>query len=129
MIELMKPNRTLHQSEIQDGDIICFQNEISDQEARGLESEGLYSNPPQFYAFLHNRVTVLFKPKFYEPGADQPEFSLVLNKKQNYDTVGPTHSSALCSANVSDRLFSDCWQGRRTPQARTDEAEVHYHQN
>ena len=88
MIELMKSKRTLHQSEIQDGDIICFQDEIFDQEARGPESKGLYSSPMEFYDFLQNRVTILFRPKFDEPGADQPEFSLRLSKKQNYDTVG-----------------------------------------
>ena len=30
---------------------------------------------------------VVFKPKFEEPGPENPEFSLVLSKKQNYDTV------------------------------------------
>jgi len=97
MIELMKLKRTLLQSEIQDGDIICFQDEISEQEARGLESNGLCSDPVQFYDFLQNRVTVLFRPKFDEPGPDQPEFSLTLSKKQNYDTVGyhPFIDSAL----------------------------------
>jgi ubiquitin carboxyl-terminal hydrolase 7 len=32
MIELMKPKATFAQSEIQDGDIICFQVEISEKE-------------------------------------------------------------------------------------------------
>ena len=32
MIELMKPKMTFAQSEIQDGDVICFQVEISDKE-------------------------------------------------------------------------------------------------
>lgn len=88
MIELMKPKYTFTQSEIQDGDIICFQVDISDKEVHDLESQGLYSNPQQFYDFLQNRVMVLFRPKFDEPDADQPEFSLVLSKKQNYDAVG-----------------------------------------
>lgn len=30
---------------------------------------------------------ILFRPKFEEPDADYPEFSLVLSKKQNYDIV------------------------------------------
>jgi len=88
MIELMRPMFTFAKSDIQNGDIICFQVEISDQEARDLESQGLYSNPVQFYDFLQNRVVVLFKPKFDEPDTDQPEFTLALNKKQNYDAVG-----------------------------------------
>ena len=66
MIEPMKPSFTLIQSEIQDGDIICFQVEISETDVRQLETQGLYSNPLQFYDFLQNRVDILFKPKFYE---------------------------------------------------------------
>ena len=88
MIELMKLKYTFTQSEIHDGDIICFQADISDKEVHDLESQGLYSNPTQFYDFLHNRVMVLFRPRLDEPYGDQPEFSLVLSKKQNYDAVG-----------------------------------------
>ena len=32
MIELMKPKLTFAQSEIQDGDIVCFQAELPDKE-------------------------------------------------------------------------------------------------
>jgi len=56
MIELMKLDDTLTQSEIQDGDIICFQTQISDQEVHDLESRGLYSTPQRFYEFLRKRV-------------------------------------------------------------------------
>jgi ubiquitin carboxyl-terminal hydrolase 7 len=97
MIELMKPKYTFTQSEIQDGDIICFQVDISDKEVHDLESQGLYSNPQQFYDFLQNRVMVLFRPKFDESDVDQPEFSLVLSKKQNYDAVGhPLFTTPRC---------------------------------
>ncbi|TFY81764.1 hypothetical protein EWM64_g2248 [Hericium alpestre] len=87
MIELMKPKLTFQQSEIQDGDIICFQVDISDKEVHDLESQGLYSNPLQFYDFLQNRVMIIFRPKFEEPDHDHPEFNLVLSKKQTYDTM------------------------------------------
>ena len=52
-----------------------------------LESQGLYSNPSQYYDFLQNRVLIVFKPKFEEPNHDHPEFTLTLSKKQNYDIV------------------------------------------
>ena len=105
MIELMKPKLTFTQSEIQDGDIICFQVDLSEKEyvffcpsawtsqltaslrVHDLDSQGLYSNPMQYYDFLQNRVMVVFRPKFEEPDQDHPEFSLVLSKKQNYDVV------------------------------------------
>lgn len=51
-----------------------------------LETQGLHSNPAQFYDFLQNRVMILFRPKFEETDPEA-EFSLVLSKKQNYDAV------------------------------------------
>ncbi|PPQ74003.1 hypothetical protein CVT26_006372 [Gymnopilus dilepis] len=86
MIELMKPKLSFSQSEIQDGDVICFQVDLPEKEIHDLESQGLYSNPVQFYDFLQNRVMIIFKPKFEDADSDG-EFNLVLSKKQNYDIM------------------------------------------
>ena len=56
MINLMSLKNTMVQSEIQDGDIICFQAEISGKDADDLRSRGLHLNPQQFYKFLRNRT-------------------------------------------------------------------------
>ena len=32
MIDSMKPKQTLHQAEIQDGDIICFEKQLNEKE-------------------------------------------------------------------------------------------------
>jgi len=56
MVEPMELEYTLSQSEIVDGDIICFQAEVSDQEARELESQGLYSDAQRFYNLLQRRL-------------------------------------------------------------------------
>jgi len=56
MVEPMELKYTLSQSEIMDGDIICFQAEVSDQEARELESQGLYSDAQRFYNLLQRRL-------------------------------------------------------------------------
>ncbi|KAI6036100.1 hypothetical protein PISMIDRAFT_10918 [Pisolithus microcarpus 441] len=87
MIESMKAKSTFAQSEIQDGDVICFQVEQAEKELHDLEIQGLYSNPTQFYDFLQNRVMIFFRPKVEELDGDHPEFSLVLSKKHNYDTM------------------------------------------
>ncbi|KAG6911473.1 hypothetical protein DXG01_014547 [Tephrocybe rancida] len=87
MIELMKPKLSFAQSEIQDGDVICFQVDLPEKEVHDLESQGLYSNPVQFYDFLQNRAMIIFRPKFEELDHDHPEFNLTLSKKQNYDTM------------------------------------------
>ena len=52
-----------------------------------LETQGLYSNPTQYYDFLQNRVMIVFRPKFDEADHEHPDFSLILSKKQNYDMV------------------------------------------
>ena len=101
MIELMETELSFGQSEIQDGDVICFQVELPEKEwvhslvldrlshsrrNYALESDGLYSNPVQYYDFLLHRVMIVFRPKFEEPDIDG-KFPLTLSKKQNYDTV------------------------------------------
>lgn len=93
MIELLKPKYTFALGEIQEGDIICFQVDISDKEVHDIESQGLCSNPRQFYDLLQNRVVVLFRPKFGELDAGLPKFSLVLNKKQDYNAASRLYRS------------------------------------
>ncbi|KAJ6502615.1 hypothetical protein C8R45DRAFT_977205 [Mycena sanguinolenta] len=87
MIELMKPKLSFAQSEIQDGDVICFQVDLPEKEAHDIESQGLHSNPIHYYDFLQNRVMIVFRPKLDEVDNEHPEFSLVLSKKQNYDIM------------------------------------------
>lgn len=94
MIEQMKPKATFAQSEIQDGDIICCQVEISVKDAQDYEMQSLYSTPIQFYDFLQNQIKVLFKPRFDDVDYKQ-EFELTLSKKMTYDTM---------ANKVSDRL-------------------------
>jgi len=85
MIEVMKPKLTFAQSEIQDGDVICFQAELSEKEISDFEHQNMLSTPIQFYDLLQNRVLIKFKPRFEEAGLE--EFELVLSKKMNYDTL------------------------------------------
>ncbi|TFL07619.1 hypothetical protein BDV98DRAFT_558165 [Pterulicium gracile] len=87
MIDLMKSKSTFAQSEIQDGDAICFQVDIPEKEMHDLENQGLYSTPSHFYDFLQNRVMIIMKPKYEESTHDHPEFTLILSKKQNYDIM------------------------------------------
>jgi ubiquitin carboxyl-terminal hydrolase 7 len=127
MVELMNLKFTFMQSEIQDGDIICFQVDLAEQEyvslhmsetvygtdlayrIHDLESQGLYSNPIQYYDFIQNRIMVLFQPKNEEPDQNNPDFSLVLSKKQNYDIVSVYFHSEEClptTASIIDVIKS-----------------------
>ncbi|EEP79053.1 conserved hypothetical protein [Uncinocarpus reesii 1704] len=95
MIDAMKPKQTFQQSEIQDGDIICFQRSINESE---LPPTAIYRNVQQYYDFLLNRITVKFAP--IDPDAEET-FTLTLSKKMTYEQfstkvgehlkVEPTH--------------------------------------
>ncbi|KAF8348462.1 ICP0-binding domain of ubiquitin-specific protease 7-domain-containing protein [Amanita rubescens] len=88
LIQLMKPGLSFIQSEIQDGDIVCFQVDLLEKEVHDLESQSRCSDSMQYYEYLQNRVLIIFKPKFGEPDhRDRPEFKLILSKKQNYDIM------------------------------------------
>lgn len=97
MIEQLKPKATFVQSEIQDGDVVCFQIELSEKDASDYEAQSLYSNPVQFYDFLQNQVRLLLKPRF-EDAPYTTEVELTLSKKMTYD---------MLAAKVGERLHHD----------------------
>ncbi|KAI8455154.1 ubiquitin thiolesterase [Phakopsora pachyrhizi] len=97
MIDPMKPKATFLQSEIQDGDIICFQIELSEKELADLEKQRLYLDPVAFYDFFTNRLLVQFKPR-YDDMSITIEFDLLLSKKLTYD---------LMAARVGEKLQYD----------------------
>ncbi|GAA5896538.1 hypothetical protein JCM6882_005722 [Rhodosporidiobolus microsporus] len=99
MIEQMKMKATFLQSEIQDGDIVCFQVEFSDPQAQqDADKQQIFTNPIQFYDFFLNRVVVTFRPRFDDPEREQEEFSITLSKKNSYDQM---------AAKVGERLKHD----------------------
>jgi len=52
LIQCLNPNETFSNSEIQDGDIICVQIEMTREEIKEIESSGLCTNPVEFYKLL-----------------------------------------------------------------------------
>ncbi|KAG4305385.1 hypothetical protein PORY_000941, partial [Pneumocystis oryctolagi] len=100
MIEPMKLKQTFYQAEIQDGDIICFQKVISEEEIEKIISNGGYGSVIEYYDFLLNKINVSFKPRFVDQNVTE-EFDLVLSRKTTYDmlsfkvgeylNVEPTH--------------------------------------
>ena len=100
MIEPMKPKSTLHQAEIQDGDIVCFQQLLSEKQALSIAQAGGYTDAREFYDYLLNRKTVSFSPKF--PTENENDiFKIDLSRKMSYEQfsakvgeylkVDPTH--------------------------------------
>lgn len=84
----MKPKMTLAQSELQDGDIVCFQVELSESEVRDYEAQGMNADPISHYDYLQNRVQVTFRPKYKNQiNENVTEFKILLSKKTNYDRM------------------------------------------
>lgn len=109
MIEPMKQKATFLQSEIQDGDIVCFQTEMSEQSI-DIDRQAKHLTPPAMYDFFLNRLQVHFKPRYEEfDGKKLESFDLMLSKKMNYEQM---------TARVGEHLQSDPTKFRFfTPQA------------
>ena len=87
MIEPMKAKITLAASEIQDGDIICFQRALGDKETQSIQSAGGSADAREFYDYLLNRVVIHFRHKTAPEENEKTYFDLVLSKKMTYDQV------------------------------------------
>ncbi|EHS64232.1 uncharacterized protein PGTG_22127 [Puccinia graminis f. sp. tritici CRL 75-36-700-3] len=79
---------------IRNGDIFCFQVELSDSDIAELKRKKLYVDVVEFYNFLENRVLVHFKPR-HEAMSATIEFSLVLSKKDTYEQMSKLVSAKL----------------------------------
>ena len=84
MIEPMKPKMSFSQAEIQDGDVICFQKDLSETEATTVREAGSYANAKEFYDYLLNRITIRLMPRFPQ-NASAESFDLALSRKLTYD--------------------------------------------
>lgn len=94
-VEQMKPKMTLHNSEIQDGDIICFQRHLSDNETSAIKQTlpTAQLTAKEFYDYLINRIFVNFLPRITPPpnlelrNPEDERFAIALSKKDTYDTL------------------------------------------
>ncbi|ORZ20052.1 cysteine proteinase [Lobosporangium transversale] len=86
MIEPMKTKSSFQQSEIQGGDIIVFQKELTPKEITELQQQNLRVSIPQHYEYIYNRLIVNFKPKNDQDPALET-YTIELSRKSTYDQV------------------------------------------
>ena len=86
MIDPMNTKATFGQSELQHGDIVCFQEILSDEETQALQDQGKYVDPPSYYNYLCYRTDIWFADR-NEPDVDDSIFKLELSKIMSYDQV------------------------------------------
>ncbi|KAJ3194436.1 hypothetical protein HK101_002705 [Irineochytrium annulatum] len=115
MVELLKPKLSFMAAELGDGDIICYQKDLTQQETADLPDQTVAS-VPQYFEQLQNKQTVQFKPK---NGKDlnppRPDVELILSKKMTYDTV---------VQKLAERLKSDPLKIRFSNQSGTVSKQV-----
>ncbi|KAA1069421.1 Ubiquitin carboxyl-terminal hydrolase 7, variant 2 [Puccinia graminis f. sp. tritici] len=82
----MDPTDTFAETELLDGDIICFAIRFSAEELANLGRQRLYLDPVSFYEFLTNRVLIQFKPR-HTNMAKMIEFGIPMSKKLTYSQM------------------------------------------
>ncbi|CAO3594348.1 unnamed protein product [Absidia cylindrospora] len=85
MIDKMNLKQTFHQSEIQHGDIICFQIPASDEMSQELHGQGKHATVKEHYKSILNKVMVTFKSKLDR--RDGNEVKLVMDRHAGYTQV------------------------------------------
>lgn len=104
-VEVMKPAQTLQASELQDGDIVCFQKAFTPEQLAVIQarSPAACVTAPTFYDYLLNRieVTFAFKPGMAQHVTIEPiedsGFTLFLSKKDTYDVFATRVAEHLSS--------------------------------
>ncbi|KAG0340089.1 hypothetical protein BG000_000719 [Podila horticola] len=86
MIEPMRVKASFGQCEIQGGDIIVFQKELTPKETNELLQQNIRVAIPQYYEYINNRIIVEFKPRNDEDTTLE-SYSIELSKKSTYDQV------------------------------------------
>lgn len=84
MIEVMKPRSSLQAAEIQDGDIICIQRTLADQELQALAAAGKYGDAREYYDDLLHQVKVMLAP-WPDQHQDLEQFEIDLSKRMVYN--------------------------------------------
>ncbi|KAJ3353139.1 hypothetical protein HDU83_007119 [Entophlyctis luteolus] len=85
MIDELSLRQTFAKAEISDGDIILYQRDMTGLEAQ-IE-DATIGTAKQYFDQMHNRNTIVFKPKPGTETKSRRELELVLHKKMLYDDV------------------------------------------
>ena len=86
MIDPMNTKSTFGQSELQHGDIVCFQQILPDEELKALQQAGKYIDPPSFYTYLFYRTDIWFVDRLDQENEERI-FKLELSRVMTYDQI------------------------------------------
>ncbi|KAJ3173620.1 hypothetical protein HDU88_002708 [Geranomyces variabilis] len=104
MIDQLKLKSTFVAAELSDGDIICYQRDLSPTELAAL-GESAIPDVPSYFEALRNRVSVAFKEKGHDR-EQESAVSLQLSKKMNYGAITSQLARAIGADADKIRLLS-----------------------
>ncbi|KAJ3162458.1 hypothetical protein HDU86_004940 [Geranomyces michiganensis] len=104
MIDQLKHKATFVAAELGDGDIICYQRELSPAEVAAL-GESAIPDVPSYFEALRNRVSIAFKEKGHDR-EQEGAVSLQLSKKMNYGAITTQLARAIGADADKIRLLS-----------------------
>ncbi|KAG2227462.1 hypothetical protein INT45_007487 [Circinella minor] len=103
MVDKMDREKTFIKGEIQNGDIICVQKKLNQEEHEVLVNEQKYPMVPEFLDFLFYRIDIIFSPRYDRDPT--MEFKLVLRKNMPYDQVVALVADKLNANPAKVQLF------------------------
>jgi ubiquitin carboxyl-terminal hydrolase 7 len=112
MIDKMDTSVTFIQAEIQDGDIICVQPALSDDEAYDILQKGGKTCVDTFMEYEMGKIRVVFAS--YNDN-EAPSVELVLHKDNSYDHVVKAIADSLSTDPEKLRLYSPHVHGSKIP--------------
>lgn len=88
-IDLLKSDQTFRKAEIQHGDIVCFQQALSQKEMDDIVKKGYIATVPDYYASLYNRACIMFQPhpNSKNDNGTKQEVKIILDRTSNYITI------------------------------------------
>ncbi|KAG2213843.1 hypothetical protein INT47_001112 [Mucor saturninus] len=99
-------NWTFDDYKIGNGDILCFQEKLSEERIEYFHAKDMYSNAPDYLLYLYNRITVFFAAK------DDPfnAFPVALRQDMLYEDVARQLALILeCDPNYLLLVLPDCY--------------------
>ncbi|KAJ3029473.1 UNVERIFIED_CONTAM: hypothetical protein HDU68_012053 [Siphonaria sp. JEL0065] len=115
MIDVLKIKQSFAHAELGDGDIICYQRDMTSFESQ-IEDKSI-ATIQQYFDTMHNRNTIVFKPR---PNSERPskfvqELELMMHKKMPYDDVVTKIGEKLDADPAKIQLYTSAGLMTRTP--------------
>ncbi|TPX74778.1 hypothetical protein CcCBS67573_g03936 [Chytriomyces confervae] len=111
MVEPLKARQSFGNAELGDGDIICFQKDLTNSKTTIVDATGATVN--LYFDEMHNRSAIMFKPRPLDSDHTAAEgekvpmpVELMMHKKMSYDTVIAKLAEAIGADASKVRLFT-----------------------